>query len=76
LEGVSTNDYRTMPTLLLHISGMTCGHCEKAVKTAIKSVDAAAQVVIDRVAGTASIESDQAKQAFVDAIVEEGYSTT
>ena len=65
-----------MYTIQLTITGMTCGHCEKAVMSAIKSVDINAQASIDRAANTATISSEQPAQAFVDAIVEEGYATT
>jgi copper chaperone CopZ len=30
------------------VTGMTCGHCEKAVTRALQQVDPQAQVVIDR----------------------------
>ena len=69
-------DYVTMHTIQLTITGMTCGHCEKAVMSAIKSVDINAQASIDRAANTATISSEQPAQAFVDAIEQEGYTAT
>ena len=66
----------TMNNFQLSISGMTCGHCEKSVKTAIKLVDAQAVVSINREAGTADIATDQSAQIFIDAVIAEGYPTT
>jgi copper chaperone len=53
---------------------MTCGHCEKAVTKAIVSLDAGAQVQIDRAANQVQVESTQAREAIAEAITEEGYS--
>ena len=65
-----------MNTIQLTIMGMTCAHCEKAVMTAIKSVDINAQAHIDRAHNSATISSDQAVQAFIEAITAEGYTVT
>ena len=53
---------------------MTCGHCERAVTDAVKSVDPTAVVKIDRASGTVEVESDSAREALAKAIVEEGYA--
>lgn len=58
------------------VSGMTCGHCEKAVTRAVKQIDPQAEVKIDRVAGKVEVESAQARELLVNAIVEEGYVVT
>jgi copper chaperone len=55
------------------VTGMTCGHCEKAVTQAVKTVDPQAQVVIDRSHNQVSVESTQSPQALAHAIQEEGY---
>jgi copper chaperone len=55
------------------VSGMTCGHCEKAVTRAIKQVDPAAEVVIDRTQNRVDVQSNQSRKALVKAIVEVGY---
>ena len=52
---------------------MTCGHCEKAVTTAIKQLDPQARVTIDRSQNKVEVASDQAREALVAAIREEGY---
>lgn len=55
------------------VSGMTCGHCEKAVTRAVKQVDPLADVKIDRAVGKVEVVSEQARELLVKAIVEEGY---
>lgn len=55
------------------VTGMTCGHCEKAVTQALKTLDPTAQVVIDRSQNRVSVESTQPAQALAAAITEEGY---
>jgi len=58
----------------LKVSGMTCGHCEKAVDKAIHQVDPHAVVTIDRSAGKVRIESSQPRQTLAQAIVAQGYA--
>ncbi|MDH5204426.1 MAG: cation transporter [Hylemonella sp.] len=58
---------------IFEVSGMTCGHCEKAVTRAITQVDALAQVKIDRSQNRVEIESAQPREALAKAISEEGY---
>jgi copper chaperone len=55
------------------VTGMTCGHCEKAVTRAIKQVDPAAEVVIDRAQNKVEVQSEQPREALAKAIAEEGY---
>jgi copper chaperone len=58
----------------LNVSGMTCGHCEKAVDKAIHQVDPQAVVTIDRSAGKVRIESSQPRRPLAQAIVAQGYA--
>jgi copper chaperone len=58
----------------LNVTGMTCGHCEMAVKKAILQLDPQAIVVIDRPANTVQVTSDQPREALAHAIAEEGYA--
>ena len=58
------------------VTGMTCGHCEKAVTRAIKQLDPQAEVSIDRAANQVVVQSDQPREALVAAMVEEGYAVT
>jgi copper chaperone len=55
------------------VSGMTCGHCEKAVIRAVKQVDPQAEVKIDRSLNKVDVESTQARELLSKAIAEEGY---
>ena len=55
------------------VSGMKCGHCEAAVMRAIKQLDPAAVVTIDRAANSVQVESSQPRDAIATAIREEGY---
>lgn len=58
------------------VTGMTCGHCEKAVTRAIQEADSQAQVKIDRSQNKVEVESTQARETLAKAIAEEGYSVT
>lgn len=55
------------------VTGMTCGHCERAVKNAVQQLDPQAQVSIDRAANRVDVDSTQAREALAKAIAEEGY---
>jgi copper chaperone len=56
------------------VTGMTCGHCEKAVTRALQQVDPQAQVQIDRTQNHVQVESTHSREALVHAITEEGYA--
>jgi copper chaperone len=56
------------------VTGMTCGHCEKAVTRALQEVDPQAQVQIDRTQNRVQVESTQSREALGKAIAEEGYA--
>jgi copper chaperone len=58
------------------VTGMTCGHCERAVKNAVQQLDPQAQVNIDRSANRVEVDSTQAREALAKAIAEEGYGVT
>ena len=58
------------------VQGMTCGHCEKAVTSAIKTLDPQAQVSIDRSQNLVAVDTSQAREAVAEAIREEGYTVT
>lgn len=55
------------------VQGMTCGHCEKAVTTAIKTLDPQAQVTIDRAHNRVDVTTEQPREALAAAIQDEGY---
>ena len=56
------------------VQGMTCGHCERAVQTAIKTLDPQAEVRIDRAQNLVEVTTSQPREAVAAAISEEGYS--
>ncbi len=58
---------------VFNVQGMTCGHCEKAVTQAVRSVDPQAQVSIDRPAGKVEVQTSEPRDAIARAIAEEGY---
>lgn len=58
------------------VTGMTCGHCEKAVKQAILALDPAAQIKIDRNQNRVEIDSQVPAETLASAISEEGYPAT
>ncbi len=55
------------------VSGMTCGHCEKAVTRAVKAVDAQADVRIELASGKVAVMSSADRARLAAAIEEEGY---
>lgn len=60
----------------LNISGMTCSHCEKAVKDALASVPGAEKVDVDLSAGTAKVEGAADLKLLISAVEDEGYRAT
>jgi copper chaperone len=56
------------------VTGMTCGHCEKAVTRAVKDVDPQAEVTIDRSNNKVDVVSAQPRELLAKAIAEEGYA--
>lgn len=64
----------TMNQIRLTVQGMTCGHCERAVQTAIKTLDPQAEVRIDRAQNLVEVQSTQPREAIAAAIRDEGYA--
>jgi copper chaperone len=56
------------------VTGMSCGHCERAVTQAIAAIDPLARVHVDLASGTVEVESTQAREALARAIADEGYA--
>ena len=59
---------------ILTVTGMTCGHCEKAVTRALLQVDPQAKVLVERALDRVQVESTQPRAALAQAIAEEGYT--
>ncbi len=58
----------------LTVSGMTCGHCEKAVQQALAAVPGVERVLeVDREKQLAAVEGSADVQALVAAVAAEGY---
>jgi copper chaperone len=55
------------------VQGMTCGHCEMAIKKAIARLDPQAKVEIDRSSGKVDVHSNQTREAIARTIADEGY---
>ncbi|MFI8579386.1 heavy-metal-associated domain-containing protein [Ectopseudomonas khazarica] len=58
------------------VSGMSCGHCARAVTQAIKALDPAAQVDVDLAAGLVQVDSDVPVAQLEAAIRGEGYEVS
>ena len=58
------------------VSGMSCGHCVRAVTQAIKALDPAAQVDVDLAAGVVQVDSDVPAVQLEAAIRGEGYEVS
>ncbi|MDZ7704629.1 MAG: cation transporter [Trueperaceae bacterium] len=58
----------------LSVQGMTCGHCERAVKEALEAVEGAQNVAVNLDEGYATVEGDANVDALVAAVKEEGYN--
>ena len=56
------------------VKGMTCGHCEMAVKKALLRLDPKASIEIVRAENKVTVQSEQARAALMEAIAEEGYA--
>ncbi|MCX7238841.1 MAG: cation transporter [Burkholderiales bacterium] len=55
------------------VTGMTCGHCEMAVKRAVKQADPQAEITIDRSQNLVTIASTKTREDLAKVIAEEGY---
>jgi len=60
----------------LTITGMTCGHCKKAVEEALTSVQGVETVNVNLEQASASIQGSAELSALIAAIEEEGYSAS
>jgi copper chaperone len=67
-----TQEFQMMQTFT--VTGMTCGHCERAVTRAVKQLDPQAEVTIDRTANKVQVQSSQTRDKLSQAIAEEGYA--
>ena len=58
---------------ILKVSGMSCGHCVRAITRAVQAGDPAAEVQIDLGAGEVRVVSRQSLEQLLQAIRDKGY---
>ena len=59
---------------VFQVQGMTCDHCERAVKRAVAQVDAQATTTVDLATGRVVVQSSSTREVLAQAIQEEGYT--
>ncbi len=65
-----------MQTVVLNVNGMSCSHCERAVKNAVGALGGVKSVTVSLNEKTVTVEHDPAQSpvdAIKAAIIEEGY---
>ena len=62
--------------LELHIPDMSCGHCKKAIQSAVQAVDQSAAVEFDMDSRRVKVKSSADSAVLIDALAEAGYSAT
>ena len=65
-----------MSTATLKITGMTCGHCVKAVTQALESQEGVSRAEVSLQTGSAVVEFDEtrvSRDALKTAVIDEGY---
>ncbi len=62
--------------LELHIPDMSCGHCRKAIESAVQAVDQTATVEFDMESRHATVKSSADTAVLINALAEAGYSAT
>lgn len=63
-------------TSILHVDGMSCSHCENAVKKAVGSLPGVEKVTVDLPGKTVTVEYEDGKvtlREMEDAITDQGY---
>lgn len=62
-----------MKKIILNVEGMSCAHCERAVKNAVEELDGVESVNVDLNGKTVEIEYDSSKLSFESfkAVIEE-----
>ncbi|WCK54845.1 copper chaperone CopZ [Aneurinibacillus sp. Ricciae_BoGa-3] len=66
-----------MENITLNVKGMTCGHCEKAVRTALEELNGISKVSVHLKEGKVDVAFDNAKVStgqMKEAIEEQGYN--
>lgn len=58
---------------ILKVSGMSCGHCVRAITQAVHALDEAAEVQIDLAAAEVRVASRLTPEQLLQAVRDEGY---
>ena len=75
LQGCTTAAAKEATMQQFKVTGMTCGHCVRAVADAVRSVDPGAAVAVDLDAGRLTVENGQAPASRIaEAVAAEGYT--
>lgn len=59
---------------ILKVAGMSCGHCVRAITTAVQAGDPAAEVQVDLGAGEVRVASQLSLEQLLQVIRAEGYA--
>ncbi|HBG31760.1 MAG TPA: heavy metal-binding protein [Gammaproteobacteria bacterium] len=59
--------------VVLKIDGMTCGHCVKAISSALEQIPGVRAVRVDLERGQAEIDGSAELAQLIEAVREEGY---
>ena len=61
---------------IIDVTGMHCGHCEKAVEDAIKAIDGVSKVKADREKNTVTVtmKKDIDEKLLIEAVENEGFT--
>ena len=62
--------------MVVHVTGMTCGHCVAAVSRAVKAIPGVENVSVDLASGQVVVAGSVDKAAIQEAIAEEGYEAS
>ncbi|MBF0581191.1 heavy-metal-associated domain-containing protein [Corynebacterium sp. ED61] len=67
-----------MATAEYTVTGMSCGHCENAVREEVSGIDGVTEIEVSADTGRLVVTSEQPvdDQAVIDAVDEAGYSAT
>ncbi|MGL4484339.1 MAG: copper ion binding protein [Anaerovoracaceae bacterium] len=60
---------------ILKVEGMSCSHCEAAVKNAVSEINGVKEVIVNLAEKTVSVDHNETAQKaeIIDAIEEQGY---
>lgn len=64
-----------MKTTTLIVPDMMCGHCEKAIRTALSAIEGVGEISVDLTAKTVAVNHDPSvtPQALLDAVAAEDF---